>query len=194
MTTQLNWHLQEEHDMGASKRGGAISRRTALTGLGTAAITPGNTASVQGATADMADHPVVGLWQNAVTGTGGMPWTFSVYHADGTYHEWNGLKLGSALGIWRPTGERTADLVFIYQDTDPSAAESPGTVTFRMAITADATGNALTAMGDLDLRTPNGILVVAESNITWTSQRMTFDWNPATGSTGSVPPAATPTS
>ena len=186
--------------MGTSNIGRSFSRRAVVAGLGaaslaTAAIPPSSTlVAARDVGGDLAAHPVVGLWQNAVTGTGGMPWTFSVYHADGTYHEWNGLKLGSALGIWRPTGERTADLLFIYQDTDPSAAESPGTVTFRMAITADVTGNALTATGDLDLRTPSGILVVAEPNRSWTSQRMTFDWNPATGSTGSVPLAATPTS
>jgi hypothetical protein len=148
---------------------------------------------------DMATHPVVGFWQNAVTGPDAakMPWTFSFYYADGTYYEWNGLDAGAALGIWRPAGERTADLMFIYQDVDPTTeAETPGTATFRMTITADDTGNALTAHGDLDVRTPDGTLIVALPDMIWTSQRMTFDWNPATGSTmtaPATPEAATPT-
>lgn len=177
-----------------------LSRRTALGRVAAIGAALGlssrvePTAAWEATPAPATTHPVVGLWQNAVTGTGGMPWTFSLYHADGTYHEWNGLKLGSALGIWRPTGARTAELMFVYQDTDPAATrEIPGTVTFRMTIAADATSDALTVTGDLDLRTPDGRLVVAEPNIRWTSQRMTFDRNPATGSTAPAEPIATPT-
>ena len=46
----------------------------------------------------MAIHPVVGFWQNKTIGPGSdtMPWTFSIFHADGTYYEWNGLGAGGA--------------------------------------------------------------------------------------------------
>src|SRR5688572_9211519 len=136
--------------------GRSLSRRTALAGLGASGL--GLALAVSHATAqdtvtEMATHPIVGFWQNRVTGPDAekMPWTFSLYHADGTYHEWNGLDAGTALGIWRPVGERTAELLFIYQDTDPTTAtETPGTATFRMTVEVDATGDGLSYDGDID--------------------------------------------
>jgi hypothetical protein len=178
----------------------AVSRRSALAGLGAGglglALGAARPAAAQEAATDMAKHPVVGFWQNRVTGPDAatMPWTFSLYHADGTYHEWNGLDAGAALGIWRPAGERTAELLFIYQDTDPTTAtETPGTATFRMTIDADDTGDALSAKGNLDVRDPAGTLLLTIPDAKWTSTRVTFDHNPATGSTAVTPTDATPT-
>jgi hypothetical protein len=144
----------------------------------------------------MATHPIVGFWQldpgpNPPTGH---RFTFFHVHPDGTYHEWGGLAVGSALGIWRPTGERTADQMLIYLDTDPTAqTEALGSATFRMTVEVDATGNAYTAGGTLDLRDQDGTAIVTLP-AHWTASRVTFDWNPATGSTLATPTASTPTS
>src|SRR5215208_199287 len=82
--------------------------------LGLIAAT-GPSASAQDATPDamsaMASHPLVGTWQQhdlespAATG-------FVVFHADGTVVATRRYR-GVALGLWRPTGERTAELVLI---------------------------------------------------------------------------------
>jgi hypothetical protein len=175
--------------------GSVLSRRTALTGLGAGGLGLVLAATAQHVSAqDTANHPVIGLWQNKTTGPDSdvMPWTFSQFHADGSYLEWNGLGAGAALGIWRPAGERTVDLLFVYRDTDPTAqTEGLGTATFQMTVEVDEAGDALTFGGDLDLRDPAGNLLLAIPDATWTATRVTFDHNPATGSTVTTP--ATPT-
>jgi hypothetical protein len=185
--------------MSTSNTRQSVSRRTALAGLGAGGLglalaATARPASAQDAAAEMAHHPLVGLWQNWV-GDEPMPWTFSIYHADGTYLEWNSLNVGAALGIWRPTGERTAESLYIYRDTDPTTVtETPGTATFRMTIEVDETGNAMTTAGGLDLRAPDGspIATIPGAGAV-TATRVTFDHNPATGSTAATPTAATPT-
>src|SRR5688572_15530999 len=180
-----------------------VSRRAALAGLGAgglglalAAGTRG--AAAQDAAADTASHPIVGLWQEVAGGPDAvqMPWLFSIFHADGTYQSWNGLDSGAALGIWRSTGERTVELLCVYQDTDPTTtSEVPGTATFRIALALD--GDALEGRGNLDVRTPDGTLIVAVPDFPWVATRVTFDVNPATGSTvtamPATPEAGTPT-
>jgi len=129
----------------------AVTRRTALGSLGAGG--PGlalaaRGAATQDASTAMATHPIVGLWQNAVNGPDAakMPWTFSVFHADGTYHEWNGMDAGAALGIWRPTGANTAELLFTYQDTDPTTeTEAPGTATRVTFDSNPSTGSTVSA-------------------------------------------------
>ena len=180
----------------------SVSRRAALAGLSAAGAgldlaAAGAHVAAQATTGDTAGHPMVGLWQldpgpNPPTGS---RFDFFLVHADGTYHEWGGLAVGSALGIWRPTGERTADLMLNYVDTDPTTkTETPGTATFRTKIQIDDAGNASTADGDLDLRDENGTLILTPP-VHATATRITFDHNPATGSTiPATPGAGTPTS
>lgn len=186
--------------MTASRMRNSVSRRTALAGLGAGglgvALAAARPAAAQDAAAEMAKHPIVGFWQldSGPNPPTGRRFDFLLIHADGTHNDWNGLAAGSALGIWRPTGERTADFLSIYLDTDPStAAEAIGTATFRMTITVDDTGDAYTADGSLDLRDANGAPIVTLP-AHWTCVRITFDHNPATGSTMATPTAATPTS
>src|SRR4051794_18080473 len=178
----------------------SVSRRTALAGLsaaglGAALATTTRHASAQDAAA-MANHPFVGFWQldpdpNSPTGhkTG-----FTLVHADGTTTHWGGLGDGAALGIWRPTGERTADSLGIFMDIDPTTkTETPGTTTFVMQITIDEAGDRHTADGSLDARDDDGNpLVMLPAH--WAASRITFDHNPATGSTVATPQAGTPTS
>jgi hypothetical protein len=179
----------------------SVSRRAALAGLsaagaGLALAAAGTHVAAKATTGDMAAHPIVGLWQldpgpNSPTGS---KFDFFLVHSDGTYNEWGGLAVGVALGIWRPTGERTAELMHIYVDTDPTTkTETLGTATFRTKVQIDDTGNAYTADGDLDLRDDNGVPIVTLP-AHWTAMRITFDHNPATGSTiPATPTAGTPT-
>jgi hypothetical protein len=85
--------------------------------------------AAQDAAGDLASHPVVGLWQgnggwNPVPGA--PDWGFAINHPDRTFINWRGLNVGTALGIWRPTGERTAEAVSIWKDTDPSPGPHRG--------------------------------------------------------------------
>jgi len=93
--------------------------------------------------AAMAEHPVVGHWRNEnVLGDLTFP-SYAIFHADGTYVE--ALPNGAILlGLWHPTGERTADLT--YHNTyfiEPMAVEGEGRVT----VEVDETGNAMTQEG-----------------------------------------------
>jgi hypothetical protein len=174
-----------------------LSRRTALAGLGAASAglaIASRPVAAQDATVDLASHPMVGLWQSAVTGPDAAvsPWAFEIYHADGTFSSWNAGFTFSTLGIWRPTGERTAEVLWIAQDVDEDGAF---TLTFRLTFDVDETGDRMTGSGDFDIRDRDGIQVAAVPGVAPVSTRVTFDVNPATGSTASQAPdaAATPT-
>jgi len=121
------------------------------------------------------------------------PSTFAIFHADGAYVEWQPVG-GAAIGIWRMTGERAYDLLFVFPDTDPSLEGfGPGTATFTITIELDEKGNALTAQGTVDIRDAGGVQL---ATVPWSrpATRLTFETNPATGSIPATPMAATPTS
>ena len=175
------------------------SRRTALAGLGAAGVgvafaTNVRHAAAQEGAGDLAVHPMVGLWQLPIIGPDATasPWAFQVYHADGTMSSWNAGLTAGVLGLWRPTGERTADVLWVMQDV---ADDGAFTLTFRLAFEIDETGDRLTYTGGLDIRDADGLQVAASPGVEGTSTRLTFDVNPATGSTASPAPdaAATPT-
>ena len=88
----------------------------------------------------MADHPVVGLWRftNEV-GDATFP-SLGIFHADGTYVEDYPDASSFSLGLWRPTGERTAE-VTVYQNqvVDDKLTNGEG----RWTVEVDETGNAL---------------------------------------------------
>lgn len=108
--------------------------------------------------ADMAAHPVVGLWRTAVSNTGDTPFTsFSTFHADGTYLEI--LPDGTVTsGVWQPTGERTADvMLYVYFTIDDRLIEGEG----RLSAVVDETGNALTEEGTLVGHYEDGSLAIA---------------------------------
>lgn len=104
-------------------------------------------ADAQNATpAAMATHPVIGLWRTVVSNTGAESFaSLSTFHADGTYIEV--LPDGTpSPGVWRPTGERTADLTFyVYFSINDRLVLGEGRVT----VEVDETGNALTEKGTL---------------------------------------------
>jgi len=171
----------------------AVSRRTALAGLGAgglALVTSVRPARAQ----DAASAPLVGAWQWNAYPDNPEASTFAIFHADGTYTEWQPVA-GQAIGIWRMTGERTFDLLFIFPDTDPSddvTKWGPGTATFTITGELDASGNALTATGTIDVRDAGGVPI---ATVPWSrpATRLTFEMNPAAGSIPATPMAATPT-
>ena len=174
-----------------------ISRRLAVAGLGAggfgAALAATGHAAAQDAAAATATHAIVGLWQNAASGPPAMkdPWTLCVFHGDGTYSEWDGLNAGAALGIWRPAGDRAADLVSIFQETVPrELTESPGSAAFRMTVTLDDTGDVASFAGEIVVRSPEGYPIVTLPDAQWTAARVTFDRNPSTENTVATPPAS----
>jgi hypothetical protein len=89
----------------------------------------------------MSSHPVVGVWRftNEV-GDATFP-SLGVFHADGTYVEDYPDESSFSLGLWRPTGERGAE-VTVYQNyvVDDKLANGEG----RWTVAVDETGNALT--------------------------------------------------
>lgn len=106
----------------------------------------------------MATHPVVGVWRTAVSNTGDTPFTsFSTFHADGSYLEV--LPDGTICsGVWRPTGERTADVtLYVYFSIDDRLVLGEG----RLAVEVDETGNALTEAGTVVGHYEDGSLAIA---------------------------------
>ena len=104
-------------------------------------------------------HPVVGLWQfnGAPDPAQGPRPGFEIYHADGTYTAAGGAETGAASGIWRPTGARTAEVLWVFPDTDPGGEYAPGTATFRATVEVDAACTTLTYSGaTIDVRDEYG--------------------------------------
>ncbi len=162
----------------------------------------GRSASAQDSTPDamsaISSHPLVGTWQQhdlegpAATG-------FLIFHADGTVVAASHYR-GVALGIWRPTGERTAELMLIELlpiGMDPNLTpegEEVGTMTYRETVTIDETGNTLSFDDIYDMRDASAVQLggpLYSGPFTLApATRVTFNSFPATGS----PTAATPAS
>ena len=110
----------------------------------------GQSATAQEATPDagammaMASHPVVGLWRvpNEL-GDATFP-SLAMFHADGTYIEDYPDAQSYSMGVWEPTGERTAT-VTVYQvyTIDDRLVEGQG----RWTVEVDETGNAYGSAG-----------------------------------------------
>ena len=127
-----------------------------------------------------ATHPIVGMWWWENSSTDPFDDSFAAFQADGTYVEETPY-IGAGIGTWISTGERTADLLIVFQDIegglDPNepAAFVPGMWTFHLSIEIDAAGDALVASGPIEIRTPDGALVEA-MDWTGTAKRISVDW------------------
>ena len=116
--------------------------------LGSAVVLSRLPAAAQEATpagmAAMATHPVVGAWRISIDlgGVATVP-ADGLFHADGTYSQ--EFADGSGLiGVWRATGERTADLTLYTLDlVDDRLARGEA----RLAVAVDETGTAMTFSG-----------------------------------------------
>ena len=152
---------------GAQRKGTAMRRNVVLASIIAAVLVsmvvlgvrPG--AVAQDATpAASVDHPVVGTWWTANDAPGpGVETAYAVFHEDGTYLEVD-PNIGVGVGVWRATGERSAELTYVFQDIDPEpATTAPGTVTVRQSVELDATGDAFTAPLTVEVRIPDGTVV-----------------------------------
>jgi hypothetical protein len=140
-----------------------------------------------GVTASMADHPVVGSWRWTNDPQDPFPYTYAIFHDDGTYQEVGGHD--TAIGVWQPTGERTAEIASVFQDIDPfSDAYEPGTLTVRATVEVNEAGDAATATYSGEVRAPDGALVFQSGQLDATLTRLTVA---SLGSQG-TPVAATP--
>ena len=102
----------------------------------------------------MGNHPVVGAWQLENDAGGGDSFTsYAVFLPDGTYIEatYDGATL---VGVWRATGERTADLTLFAADIDPAPnAITLGEGRFTVEVDAD---DMMTQQGAFQARQPDG--------------------------------------
>jgi hypothetical protein len=140
--------------------------------------------------ADLAGHPVVGAWvfdTDAADPANAL--SYAAFHADGTYVEVHPL-VGVGVGVWRPTGEHTADLTIVFQDVDPSpAGVAPGTLIIRAAVEVDPTGEALTAPFNSEGRAPDGTVLFGNA-FTATATRMEVESMVPPGTPAAATPAA----
>ena len=153
-----------------------VSRGVALAGLGAGALglalaARGLGASAQGATPfPMTDHPIVGVWQfDQELRQPGTDIYNAIFSNQGTYVDSSLDDSWFAIGTWRATGKRTAELFTSLQDLVPQdgfAADyvpegnvfEPGVVVHRISYEVDATGNAMTCMGMVEIYNADGTL------------------------------------
>jgi hypothetical protein len=136
-----------------------------------------------------ADHPVIGAWWTANDAPGpGVETAYALFHADGTYLEVD-PNIGVGIGVWRATGERSAELTYVFQDIDPEpATTAPGTVTVGQSVAVDVSGNAFTAPLTVEVRIPDGTVVFSAA-YTARGTRLEVDAMLPLG----TPPVGTPT-
>jgi hypothetical protein len=157
----------------------------ALTGLVVNSASPVATAQEVGPVAGQ--HPVVGSWFWANISDDPFDDSYAVFDSDGTYVEETAY-IGAGIGAWQATGNRSADLMIVYQDIDGGldpnkpAAFVPGTVKMWLSLDVAADGNHLTATGPVEIRDVDGKLV-DQFTFNGTATRFGLDW---------VKPVATP--
>jgi hypothetical protein len=168
-----------------------LSRRTALGRVAAAGAALGlgtrvGRAAAQDATAA---HPLVGAWRFANDPNDPANVALGAFHPDGTFVEVLG-DIGSGIGAWRATGDRTAEATSIKLDTDPDRNHSvPGTVTDYWSLEVDASGTTLTAAKTFAMRHP-AETVGLQGSYTATATRIEVEAAPPLG----TPITATPTS
>jgi hypothetical protein len=159
----------------------SVSRRTALAGLGAAALGLDwavcglNAFAQEVAPFPMDGHPTIGSWRwTNQPDTPREDISFAIFSGDGGYVE-AGLGRFVAVGVWRATGERTAELVLNPGGAIPlDAVFEPGYVIaeaclvrrdaafLRVMMELDETGNRMTATGIMEH--PDGSDGIAEAN------------------------------
>ncbi len=169
--------------------------------MGLVAVGRGNRGAIaQEATPDtaammtMAAHPIVGTWRWDNDPADPADDSYAIFAADGSYLEvTKPTNVGVGIGAWTPTGERTADVITVFQDVDPGEDFEPGTGTFLVSLTVDETGNAFSGTGDLQTRDAAGAVTFEASGWTFTGSRVTVAPLPDFGAWQEGPPlAATP--
>ena len=176
--------------MMGSNIGDAISRRTALAGLGAGglALAVATTARPAGAQ-ESATPPFVGLWtqeKSADLPPGFV--NFTAIHADGTISSIHSFA-GPGVGAWQATGERTADwtIKFLNLAGEPGGYVS-GIVTARSSLAIAADGNSITEDAVIELIASDGTNA-GTFPFSTTHVRVSVEPPPALG----TPEAGTPT-
>jgi hypothetical protein len=166
-----------------------------LVGLGRGSVGVVAQEATPGAKAAMATHPIVGTWRWDNDPADPADDSYGIFAADGSYLEvTKPTNVGVGIGSWVPTGDRTADVITIFQDVDPSETFEPGTATFLMAATVDAGGDQLTGTADLQTRDVTGAVTFEASGWTLTASRVTVGPLPDFGAwQESTPVPGTPT-
>ena len=137
----------------------------------------------------MADHPLVGAWLYHNPPEDPNPYTYGVFHDDGTYIEVTDVTTG--VGVWQATGERAADVTVFYQDIKSFSDEyEPGIVKMREAVTVDASGTMGTAPFTIESRNRDGTILFAGGPFKATMTRLEVDPMEMIG----APSTGTPTS
>ena len=143
----------------------AVSRRTALAGLGAGGLslalasTPGTAA--QDATPP---HPLVGAWLVASPGDPSRTLGLNTFGADGTalFTPEDGRAFH---GVWESTGPRTAALTVVGLAFDPfDPAVRIGIVTVRGSVEVDDAGQGFHANSEDHLTAPDGTVTAGLSN------------------------------
>ena len=132
-----------------------------------------------------ATSPIVGAWWWENISDDPFDDSYAIFHADGSYVEETSY-IGAGIGSWQATGERTGDLIIVFQDIeggldpDAPAAFVPGTVKFWLSIEVAEDGNHLTATGPVEIRAVDGKLVNAFT-FDGTATRLGIGWERPTG-------------
>jgi hypothetical protein len=139
-----------------------------------------------------ADHPVVGAWRWNNAPGDPIPYSYAIFQDAGIYHEVAGGDTG--IRVWQATGQRTAEIGYLFQDIDDidpfSAAFERGTVMIRATVEVNSAGDAVTATYSVEARGPDGTVAFQADRLEGTLTRITLESLvfPET------PGAATPTS
>jgi hypothetical protein len=156
----------------------SVSRRTAIAGLGAGAVGLAlarfRLAAAQDATPTaMNDHPAVGTWRWVnYPNRPNSDIAFSILFADGTYVD-HAIGRSVGVGEWRPTGDRSAELISISSvlvpldtlfDTEQAAIpadlfERGDRVLWRFTMDIDETGNHFTSTGSAETQDASGAIV-----------------------------------
>ena len=145
-----------------------VNRRAALGGVGAAAAVAGlncvSTVRAQESGSDLAGHALVGAWR--VTNDPAEPNSsepaepsYYVFQADGTALTSTAVA-GVGVGVWRPTGERTADRSVWYVDLDPDPNHlERGAATGSTSVTVAEAGTTFTETGTVQGKAIDGTVL-----------------------------------
>jgi hypothetical protein len=150
--------------------GGGPDRPSSIPAAGAPLATPGAAESTPTPTPyPMTDHPIIGTWEiDLVASTPGAITTHFWFGDDGSFYLADDLHR-IVWGTWRATGERTGELAFVLQGVrrqdlfDPNYVAAglepePRFELWRLTITVDASGNAMTLEGQWDYSFGDGSL------------------------------------
>ena len=173
----------------------AITRRAAVTGLGTRTLALAASwlaVSAQEATpTSMATHPIVGTWYfDFDPEHPGTLFVYTIYDADGTWTDVHPFA-GTGIGMGQATGERTGEAINKYQNIAGKPGDFvPGTVTVWESLTVDASGDSHTWEDVVELRAIDGTVVARFPFTGEPAHRLTVEPPPVV----ETPAAATPAS